>query len=40
MLCLFKKGSREKPGNYRQVSLMSVVGKLLEGILRDKIYRH
>ena len=33
---LFKKGCREKPGNYRPVSLSSVVGKLLEGILRDR----
>ena len=37
---LFKKGCREKPGSYRPVSLTSVVGKLLEGILRDRIYRH
>ena len=37
---LFKKGCREKPGNYRPVSLTPVVGKLLEGILRDRIYRH
>ena len=36
----FKKGCREKPGNYRPVSLTSVVGKLLEGILRDRIYMH
>ena len=36
----FKKGCREKPGNYRPVSLTSVVGKLLEGILRDRIHRH
>ena len=33
---LFSKGCREKPGNYRPVSLSSVVGKLLEGILRDR----
>ena len=37
---LFKKGCREKPENYRPVSLTSVMGKLLEGILRDRIYRH
>ena len=37
---LFKEGCRETPGKYRPVSLMSVVGKLLEGILRDRIYRH
>ncbi|PLS49478.1 hypothetical protein CYV29_15670, partial [Carnobacterium maltaromaticum] len=37
---LFKKGSRDNPGNYRPVSLTSVVGKLLEKILRDRIYSH
>jgi len=30
---LFKKDCREKPGNYRLVSLKSIVGKLFEGIL-------
>ena len=37
---LCKKGCREKPGNYRPVRLTSVVGKLLEGILRVRSYRH
>eukprot|EP00061_Rhincodon_typus_P003200 g19519.t1 len=37
---LFKKRCRDNPGNYRPVSLMSVVGKLLEKILRDKTYAH
>ena len=32
---LFKKGSRNKPENYRSVSLTSVVGKLLETLIRD-----
>ena len=32
---LFKKGSRNKPENYRPVSLTSVVCKLLEIIIRD-----
>ena len=32
---LFKKGSRNKPDNYRQVSLTSVVCKLLETLIRD-----
>ena len=32
---LFKKGSRDKPENYRQVSLTSVVCKLLETLIRD-----
>ena len=32
---LFKKGLRNKPENYRPVSLASVVGKLLETLIRD-----
>ena len=32
---LFKKGSRNKPNNYRPVSLTSVVCKLLETLIRD-----
>ena len=37
---MFKKGGKNNPGNYRPVSLTSVVGKLLERILRDRIYSH
>eukprot|EP00061_Rhincodon_typus_P006832 g27877.t1 len=37
---LFKKGSEDKPGNYRPVSLASVVGKLLERTLRDRSNQH
>ena len=37
---IFKKGKRQDPGNYRPVSLTSVVGKMLESILRDHILRH
>lgn len=37
---LFKKGCMEKPGNYRPVILTSMVSKLLEIILRDKVYMH
>ena len=32
---LFKKGSRNKPDNYRPVSLTSVVCTLLETLIRD-----
>ena len=32
---LFKKGSRNKPKNYRPVSLTSVVCKLLKTLIRD-----
>eukprot|EP00061_Rhincodon_typus_P012101 g37605.t1 len=34
---LFKKGGRNKPGNYKPASFPSVVGKLLEKILKDGI---
>ena len=34
---LFKRGSRNKPDNYRPVSLTSVVCKLLETLIRDHI---
>ena len=34
---LFKKGSRNKPGNYRPLSLTSVVCKLLETLIRDHV---
>ncbi len=37
---LFKKGDRITPGNYRPISLTSVVGKMLESIISDKIVRH
>jgi len=34
---IFKKGDHGNPGNYRLISLTSVVVKLLEGIIADKI---
>ena len=34
---LFKKGSREELGNYRPVSLTSVVGKVLETLIKDQV---
>ena len=34
---LFKKGDKSNPSNYRPISLTSVVCKLMESILRDKI---
>ncbi|MCP3679103.1 MAG: reverse transcriptase family protein [Gammaproteobacteria bacterium] len=37
---IFKKGDRKLPGNYRPISLTSVVCKLLESIIRDKIVKH
>ena len=34
---LYKKGSRSHPGNYRPVSLTSIVCKLMESIIRDSV---
>ena len=36
----FKKGSREELGNYRPVSLISVVGKVLETLIKDQMRNH
>ena len=37
---IFKKGCRSDPGNYRPVSLTSVVSKLFETFFRDALYNH
>jgi len=37
---LFKKGSKAKPENYRPVSLTSIIGKILESIIKDQIASH
>ena len=37
---LFKKGKRDEAGNYRPVSLTSIVGKVLESLLKDELVRH
>ena len=37
---LFKSGERQLPENYRPISLTSVVGKLLERIIRNEIVNH
>ena len=37
---LFKKGDKSSPGNYRPVSLTSVVCKVMESVVRDRIIDH
>ena len=37
---LFKKGDRSSSGNYRPVSLTSVVCKVMESVVRDRIIDH
>ena len=37
---LFKKGFREELGNYRPVSLTSVVGKVLETLIKYRMRNH
>ena len=38
--CIFKKGIKQDPGNYRLVSLTSVTCKLLESNIREAIMDH
>ena len=37
---IFKKGDKTKPGNYRPVSLTSVVCKLMETFIKNALYKH
>ena len=37
---IFKKGSKHDPTNYRPVSLTSVISKLCESLVKDKIVEH
>ena len=37
---LFKKGKKDKAENYRPVSLTSIVGKVLESIIKNRLVKH
>ena len=37
---IFKKGCKSKPGNYRPVSLTSIVCKTFEKFVKDALYKH
>jgi len=37
---IFKKGKKEDPGNYRLVSLTSVLGKVMEQLILEVIIKH
>ena len=37
---VFEKGGRKPPTNYRSVSLISFLGKILERVVRDALFAH
>ncbi|CAM5162260.1 unnamed protein product [Natator depressus] len=37
---IYKKGNKDNPGNYRPVSLSSVLGKIMEQIIKQSICKH
>ena len=40
IVSLFKKGAKEDPGNYRGITLLSVVGKVFCKILNDRLVQY
>ena len=40
IVSLFKKGDKEDPGNYRGITLLSVVGKVFCKILNDRLIQY
>ncbi|KFV78754.1 hypothetical protein N308_01132, partial [Struthio camelus australis] len=37
---LFQKGKKEEPGNYRPVSLTSILGKVMEQLILEVLTKH
>ena len=40
IVSLFKKGDKEDPGNYRGITLLSVVGKVFCKIVNDRLVQY
>ena len=38
--CIFKKGNKSDPGNYRPISLTNILCKITESFVKDAIYKH
>ena len=37
---IFKKGKKDNPGNYRPVSLTSIICKIFEGFIKNALCKH
>ena len=37
---IFKKGDRNKPNNYRPISLTCIICKIMESLVRDQVMSH
>ena len=40
IISLFKKGDREDPGNYRSITLLSVISKLCSRVINNCLLKH
>ena len=38
--CIFKKGNKADPGNYRPISLTNILCTITESFVKDAIYKH